>query len=168
MIENKIPMTEGIDVLAVLVDAATVAGWVGEGLPSDRTSTENGTITTTSERWPLCVTLSFRGSPGLRSANQKILCKLFAWAPPKTVDVVEKAIENGSTVLIENMAESIDAALMSVVTRSIVKKGRKMSIKMGDKILEYNPNFKLFLHTKMSNPHYPLRSRLRRRSSTSL
>ena len=58
-------------------------------------------------------------------------------------------------VLIENMAESIDAALMSVVTRSIVKKGRKMSIKMGDKILEYNPNFKLFLHTKMSNPHYP-------------
>ena len=74
---------------------------------------------------------------------------------PKTVDVVEKAIENGSTVLIENMAESIDAALMSVVTRSIVKKGRKMSIKMGDKILEYNPNFKLFLHTKMSNPHYP-------------
>ena len=26
---------------------------------------------------------------------------------PKTVDVVEKAIENGSTVLIENMAESL-------------------------------------------------------------
>jgi dynein heavy chain len=39
--------------MKVLVDAATIAGWVGEGLPSDRTSTENGTITTNSERWPL-------------------------------------------------------------------------------------------------------------------
>ena len=43
---------------------------------------------------------------------------------------------------------------MSVVTRSIVKKGRKMSIKMGDKILEYNPNFKLFLRTRCPT-HYP-------------
>ena len=71
-------MTEGIDVLRVLVDAATVAGWVGS-LPSDRTSTENGTITTTSERGPY-VTLSFRGRL-VKDANQKILCKLFAWAP---------------------------------------------------------------------------------------
>ena len=46
--ENGIPMTEGIDVLKVLVDAATIAGWVGEGLPSDRTSIENGTITCNS------------------------------------------------------------------------------------------------------------------------
>ena len=155
MIENKIPMTEGIDVLRVLVDAATVAGWVGEGLPSDRTSTENGTITTTSERWPLMCDPQLQGVAWIKERESKNSLQVVRMGAPKTVDVVEKAIENGSTVLIENMAESIDAALMSVVTRSIVKKGRKMSIKMGDKILEYNPNFKLFLHTKMSNPHYP-------------
>ncbi len=26
---------------------------------------------------------------------------------------------------------------------------------MGDKEVEYNKNFRLFLHTKLSNPHYP-------------
>jgi dynein heavy chain len=26
---------------------------------------------------------------------------------------------------------------------------------MGDKEVEYNKNFKLFMHTKLSNPHYP-------------
>jgi len=28
-------------------------------------------------------------------------------------------------------------------------------VKMGDKEVEYNKNFRLFLHTKLSNPHYP-------------
>ncbi len=48
------PMTAGIsDPLKVLVDDATVASWVREGLPSDPTSMQNGTILTNSERWPL-------------------------------------------------------------------------------------------------------------------
>ena len=48
------PTTAGIsDPLKVLVDDATVASWVREGLPSDPTSMQNGTILTNSERWPL-------------------------------------------------------------------------------------------------------------------
>ena len=39
--------------------------------------------------------------------------------------------------------------------RSTFKKGRNMYVKMGDKDVEYNKSFKLFLHTKLSNPHYP-------------
>lgn len=30
-----------------------------------------------------------------------------------------------------------------------------MYVKIGDKDVEYNKNFRLFLHTKLSNPHYP-------------
>lgn len=30
-----------------------------------------------------------------------------------------------------------------------------MYVKLGDKDVEYNKNFKLILHTKLSNPHYP-------------
>ena len=44
---------------------------------------------------------------------------------------------------------------MPTVTRATYKKGRSLYVKMGDKDVEYHPNFKLFLHTKMSNPHYP-------------
>jgi len=28
------------------------------------------------------------------------------------------------------------------------------AIKLGDKEIEYNPNFRLILHTKLANPHY--------------
>ena len=36
--------------------------------------------------------------------------------------------------------------------RLLIKKGK--AIRLGDKEIEYNPNFRLFLHTKMANPHY--------------
>jgi dynein heavy chain, axonemal len=68
---------------------------------------------------------------------------------------VERAIEAGASVLIENMAESIDAVLNPVITRSTFKKGRSLYVKLGDKEVEYNPKFRLIMHTKLSNPHYP-------------
>lgn len=71
------------------------------------------------------------------------------------VGIMERAIEAGESVLIENMAESIDAVLNPIITRSTFKKGRSLYVKLGDKDVEYNPKFRLVLHTKLSNPHYP-------------
>jgi dynein heavy chain len=68
---------------------------------------------------------------------------------------VELSVENGQPVLIENMENSIDAVIQPVYSRAIIKKGKSKYIKMGDKELTLNPNFNLFLHTKLSNPHYP-------------
>jgi dynein heavy chain, axonemal len=71
------------------------------------------------------------------------------------VHIMERAIEAGHSVLIENMGESVDAVLLPIITRSTFKKGRNLFVKLGDKDVEYNRNFKLFMHTKLSNPHYP-------------
>ena len=32
--------------------------------------------------------------------------------------------------------------------------GRNQYLKLGDKEVEFNPNFRLYLHTKLSNPHF--------------
>jgi dynein heavy chain, axonemal len=56
------PMTTGLtDPLKVLVDEAMVASWVKEGLPSDPTSVQNGTILNNSERWPLIMDPQLQG-----------------------------------------------------------------------------------------------------------
>lgn len=68
---------------------------------------------------------------------------------------IEFAVENGNPVLIENMGNGIDAVIQPVYSRAVIKKGKTKYIKMGDKELTLNPNFTLFLHTKLSNPHYP-------------
>lgn len=39
----------------MLTDDTTIAMWQNEGLPSDRMSTENATILSNSDRWPLMI-----------------------------------------------------------------------------------------------------------------
>jgi len=68
------------------------------------------------------------------------------------LDVIERAVSQGETVLIENIEESVDPVLDPIVGRNTIKKGR--AVKIGDKEVEYNASFRLILHTKLANPHY--------------
>ena len=49
----------------------------------------------------------------------------------------------------------VDAVLSPVIGRQTIKRGRNLVVKLGDKEVDYSPNFKLYLQTKLSNPHYP-------------
>ena len=64
-------------------------------------------------------------------------------------------MENGKSLMIENLLESIDAILTPVVSRAAAKRGNKRYIKIGDDEVEMHADFRFFLHTKLSNPHYP-------------
>ena len=54
-------MTEGLDIISLLTDDATIAHWNNENLPSDRMSVENATILTNAERWPLMIDPQLQG-----------------------------------------------------------------------------------------------------------
>jgi len=56
-----IPVTLDLDPLSLLTDGAQVASWNNEGLPNDRMSTENATILTNAERWPLMIDPQLQG-----------------------------------------------------------------------------------------------------------
>jgi len=58
----------------------------------------------------------------------------------------------GTTVLIENIGEQVDAVLLPLLQRAILTKGDHQYIALGDDEVEYSPGFRLFLHTKLSNP----------------
>jgi dynein heavy chain len=66
------PMTPGLsDPLKVLIDEAMVASWVKEGLPSDPTSIQNGTILNNSERWPLLMDPQLQGVIWIKEREAK-------------------------------------------------------------------------------------------------
>lgn len=56
-----IPVTQDLDPLTMLTDDADIATWQNEGLPADRMSTENATILTSCQRWPLMVDPQLQG-----------------------------------------------------------------------------------------------------------
>ena len=56
--------------------------------------------------------------------------------------------------MIENVGESVSSSLDTILLKQTFKYGSGLGIKVGDKTIEYNSDFKLFMTTKMSNPHY--------------
>lgn len=150
-LEPAIPITEGLDPLSLLTDDTTIALWQNEGLPSDRMSIENATILSNSDRWPLMIDPQLQGVKWIKEKNGDEL-KVIRLGSKGYLDVIEKALNKGHTVLIENIGEHLDPVLNPLIGRILIKKGK--AIKMGDKEVEYNSNFRLILHTKMANPHY--------------
>jgi dynein heavy chain len=124
-------------------------------LPPDRVSIENGCILNNSERYSLIIDPQLQGITWLRKTYDPKGLKVTRLSNPKMVKTIEFAVEQGDPVLIENLQNNIDAVIQPVYARAIIKKGKSKYIKMGDKELNLSPDFNLFMHTKLSNPHYP-------------
>ncbi|KAI4543842.1 hypothetical protein MG293_006636 [Ovis ammon polii] len=147
----SIPITEGLDVLAMLTDDATIATWNNEGLPSDRMSTENAAILMHCERWPLMIDPQQQGIKWIKNKYGTDL-KVTHLGQKGFLNDIETALAFGDVILIENLEETIDPVLDPLLGRNTIKKGKY--IKIGDKECEFNYNFRLILHTKLVNPHY--------------
>ncbi|KAJ8682461.1 hypothetical protein QAD02_018253 [Eretmocerus hayati] len=150
-IDPAVPITEGLDPLTLLTDNTQIAKWNNEGLPNDRMSTENATILTNSDRWPLMIDPQLQGVKWIKQKYGDTL-NVIRLGQRGYLDVIEQCLAKGATVLVENIGEAVDPVLDSLLGRNLIKKGR--ALKIGDKEVEYNPTFRLILHTKLANPHY--------------
>ncbi|XP_075225795.1 dynein beta chain, ciliary-like [Lycorma delicatula] len=150
-LKPEIPITPDLDVLSLLTDDATVAEWNNFGLPSDRMSTENATILVNSERWPLIIDPQLQGVKWIKTTYGTHL-KVIRLGQKNYIDRIERAVNDGATLLIENIGESIDPVLDNLLGRNLIKKGK--IVKIGDREVDYSPKFRLILHTKLANPHY--------------
>ena len=153
LMDRKIPMTDGIDPLSMLTNEGISAKMIAEGLPSDRTSVENGAIVINSKRWPLLIDPQIQASKWLKKREEGNL-DIIQFTQKNWLKVLQNAITNGKCVIIENIGSEIDATLDPVLSRSIYKKGRSLYLKLGDDEVEYDIAFQLYLQTKLSNPHY--------------
>jgi len=151
---RKISITEGITPLSKLADDAEIAHWGNEGLPTDSVSVENGAIVCACSRWPLMIDPQLQGIRWIKTREVKNGLKIVQLGQAKYLEVIERAVESGTPVLIENLGENIDAVLEPMLSRSFIRRGRATLIRIGDKDIEYDPAFRLYLHTKLANPHY--------------
>ncbi|EFC49517.1 axonemal dynein heavy chain beta [Naegleria gruberi] len=150
--ELKIPTSENLNLLEVMTDDAEIAKWGNQKLPSDKTSIENGCILLNCERWPLVVDPQLQAITWIKNHYKDLI--ILRLEQPDIIEKMERAIQKGQTVLIENIKETIDAVLSPVIGRNIIQSGSSKLIKLGNNEIDYHENFKLILHTKLNNPHY--------------
>lgn len=154
LIEKAIPLTEGVDPLSILTNDGKNAKMISEGLPADRISIENGSVISNCKRWPLLIDPQTQAIKWLRNKEADNGLEVFQLNQKGWQRKVEQAMTNGKTIIVENLGVEIDATMDPVLGRAVYKKGRNLYIRFGGEEVEYDSNFKLYLQTKLSNPHY--------------
>jgi len=150
---RKIPRTSGIDPLEVLATAADQAVWKTEGLPADRVSLENASVVVSCNRYPLLIDPQLQGQKWIkgREGSEMLTIQL---SQKNWLKKVEMAVSNGNVLMIEAIGQDIDAILDPLLSRQFVKKGKSFTVRLGAEDVELSPSFKLYLQTKLINPHY--------------
>ena len=64
----------------------------------------------------------------------------------------------GNPFLFEAIDEELDPMIDPVLEKNFTIQGASKFVKMGDKMVEWDDGFRLFLTTKLANPHYHRRS----------
>jgi dynein heavy chain len=164
MAELRLPHTPGADIQTTLADPVQIRAWTIAGLPSDSVSVENGIIVAKARRWPLMIDPQGQANKWVKNMNKE-------YRDAKSgetlggVDVIKltekdylrtlaNGIRFGRAVLLENVGETLDAALEPLLQKQTFKQGGTEVIKMGDDVIPYHPDFRFYITTKMRNPHY--------------
>lgn len=72
----------------------------------------------------------------------------------KFMKVIENAVQLGLPVLLQNIMETVDPSINPILGKAIFKQGGMNLIKLDDKMVSYNDDFRFFITTKLTNPHY--------------
>ena len=152
--ERGVPLSADFSLEKLLTTDATVQGWIAKGLPADNHSVQNGILTTKSSRFPLCIDPQQQAVNWIKRtyAGKSLTVKMLSESD--FMKHLELAIQFGNAFLFENVDEDLDPMLDPVLEKNIVKEGSANVIKLGDKMVEWDENFRLFFTTKLSNPHY--------------
>ncbi|XP_047429543.1 dynein axonemal heavy chain 2 [Mugil cephalus] len=150
----EIPFTPGFSFAVFLSKPTVVRDWNIQGLPSDAFSTENGVIVTRGNRWPLMVDPQGQALMWIRNMEMNMGLKEIDFQMPDYLRVLEGAIQFGNPVLLQNVQEELEPSLNPVLNKSVTQIGGRLLMKLGDREVEYNPDFRFYITTKMSNPHY--------------
>jgi len=67
---------------------------------------------------------------------------------------VEIAVQMGRSLLVENVGDTLDAALDALLGRQLRRSGGSLCVRIGDVDVEYSSGFNLYLTSKLPNPHY--------------
>eukprot|EP00606_Chrysophyceae_sp_TOSAG23-5_P001616 GSChrysophyteH2.ASY1.ANO1.110.1 assembled CDS len=105
--------------------------WQNQGLPTDDVSVNNGILVDKCRRWPLMIDPQMQANSWLRKKEEANDVQITTMNDTNLLRVLEKCIR-----------------------LAIFKQGARRLIRLGDSDVDYDDLFKLYMTTKMPNPHY--------------
>ncbi|QDZ24237.1 heavy chain of dynein [Chloropicon primus] len=152
--ESNIPVSDDFTLQKVCASAVEVREWNIQGLPTDNVSVDNGILVTRGKRWPLMIDPQSQANKWIKTMQAKNGLRTIKLTDANLLRTLENSIRIGSPVLLEDIGEVLDPALDPVLQKQVFKQGNRSLIRIGDSDVDYDENFRFYMTTKMSNPHY--------------
>lgn len=150
---HNIPFTRGFDFADFMAGAAVARQWQINGLPTDKFSTENGVFVTKGIRWSLNIDPQTQAMNWIKRTEGESLV-IADFKDANYIKKIEVGVQHGRQVLMCDVGEVMDPVLDNILMKSLIQVGKNSYVKVGDKELEYDKDFKLYITTRMPNPHY--------------
>ncbi|XP_030634236.1 dynein heavy chain 1, axonemal [Chanos chanos] len=149
-----VPHTDEPSLISTLGDKIKIRSWQISGLPKDNLSVENGVIAQYSQRWSLFIDPQGQANKWIKNMERDNGLDVMKLSDRDFLRSLENAIRFGKPCLLENVGEELDPALDPVLLRQTYKQQGSVVLKLGDAVIPYHDDFKMYITTKLPNPHY--------------
>ncbi|CAD6994119.1 unnamed protein product [Ceratitis capitata] len=107
-----------------------------------------------ASRFPLCIDPQLQALHWIRKREARQNLKTLSFTDSDFLKQLEMALMYGYPVLFEDVDDYIDPVIDNVLSKDVqIVSGRKFIV-LGDKEVDFDPNFRLYLTTKFANPKF--------------
>ncbi|XP_005344424.1 dynein heavy chain 10, axonemal [Microtus ochrogaster] len=154
ILDRDIPLSQPFRLENLLTDDVEISRWGSQGLPPDELSVQNGILTTRASRFPLCIDPQQQALNWIKRKEEKNNLRVASFNDPDFLKQLEMSIKYGTPFLFHDVDEYIDPVIDNVLEKNIKTAQGRQFIILGDKEVDYDSNFRLYLNTKLANPRY--------------
>ncbi|CAF5108650.1 unnamed protein product, partial [Rotaria magnacalcarata] len=152
LLEKNVPLSQPIRLDELLTSDVEISKWTSEGLPPDELSVQNGILTTQSSRFPYCIDPQQQALKWIKKREEKSNLKILTFHDSDFLKHLEMSIKYGFPILFQDCDEYIDPVIENVLEKNVRGIEGRQFVVLGDKEVDYDPSFRLYLTSKLPNP----------------
>eukprot|EP00501_MAST-03F_sp_TOSAG23-6_P000982 GSMAST32.ASY1.ANO1.1018.1 assembled CDS len=147
---------DSFDFRSVLSSESEQLTWKAAGLPSDNLTMENSIVILNSKRTPFIIDPSSAATSWLKGHLQKsgVTVECLPSQDPRFANQVELAVRFGKTLMLMEV-DGVEPMLYPLVRRDFSRQGSRLVVQIGEKTIDFNEKFVMYMVTRNPNPSIP-------------
>ena len=150
-----IPCTPDFRPHNLVSTTSELQNWFAKGLSKDDFSVQNGVLIMKASRFPLCIDPQEQALKWIKNLFKSTQLTIKSHNDPDYLRHLELAVEFGNPFILENVGNELDSILDNILNQNFMIENGTKKVCLGDKIIEWDDGFRLFLCSKARSPKFP-------------